>query len=77
MRRFFVLFFAAATGYISLSQEMLWMRAVGYITGGEPTVFAHVLGFFLIGVAAGALYGEQLWRGSSIRRMTRRSDLSA
>lgn len=60
MRRFFVLFFAAATGYISLSQEMLWMRAVGYITGGEPTVFAHVLGFFLIGVAAGALYGEQL-----------------
>jgi len=60
MQRWFILFFAAATGYISLSQEMVWMRAVSYMTGGEPTVFAHVLGFFLIGVAGGAFYGEQL-----------------
>ncbi len=60
MRRVFVLFFAAASGYISLSQEMLWMRAVSYMTGGEPSVFAHVLGFFLIGVALGALFAEQL-----------------
>ena len=48
MRRFFVLFFAAATGYVSLTQEMLWMRAVSYATGGEPATFAHVLGFFLL-----------------------------
>ena len=60
MRRFFVLFFAAASGYISLSQEMLWMRAVGYVTGGSSAVFAHVLGFFLIGVALGALFAERL-----------------
>jgi spermidine synthase len=60
MKRWFVLFFAAATGYISLSQEMVWMRAVSYMTGGEPTVFAHVLGFFLLGVAGGALFGEKL-----------------
>src|SRR5580658_7346469 len=60
MRRWFILFFAAATGYISLSQEMVWMRAVSYMTGGEPTVFAHVLGFFLLGVAGGAFYGEKL-----------------
>ena len=31
-RRIFVLVLAAATGYISLSQEMLWMRATGFIT---------------------------------------------
>ena len=60
MQRWFILFFAAATGYISLSQEMVWMCAVSYMTGGEPTVFVHVLGFFLLGVAGGALYGEQL-----------------
>lgn len=63
MKRTFVLFFAAATGYLSLSQEMLWMRAVSYMTGGEPAVFAHVLGFFLIGVALGALFGEKLCAG--------------
>ncbi|MFP4355103.1 MAG: spermidine synthase [Phycisphaerae bacterium] len=45
---------AAAVGYISLSQEIVWMRVVSYMTGGEPTVFAHVLGWFLIGVAGGA-----------------------
>lgn len=56
----FVVFFAAATGYISLSQEILWMRVVSYMTKGLPSVFAHVLGFFLIGVAAGALYGKRI-----------------
>jgi len=59
-RRAFVLFFAAAGGYISLSQEMLWMRIVSVMTGGKPSVFAHVLGFFLAGVALGALWGERL-----------------
>lgn len=58
--RAFVLFFAAASGYISLSQEMIWMRVVSVMTGGRPSVFAHVLGFFLIGVALGALFGEKL-----------------
>src|SRR5438105_2864911 len=60
MRRLIILFFAAATGYISLSQEMLWMRAVSYMTGGDPRVFAHVLGFFLIGVALGSFWAEKL-----------------
>ncbi|MDD4892074.1 MAG: hypothetical protein PHU85_19300, partial [Phycisphaerae bacterium] len=46
--------------YISLSQEMVWMRVVGYMTGGAPAVFAHVLGFFLIGVAFGAFLAEKL-----------------
>ncbi len=54
-----VLFLAAATGYVSLSQEMVWMRVVGYMTGGAPAVFAHVLGFFLLGVAFGALLAER------------------
>ncbi|MCY2951257.1 MAG: methyltransferase domain-containing protein [Planctomycetota bacterium] len=60
MQRSFVLFFAAATGYISLSQEMLWMRLVSYMTGGRPAVFAYVLGFFLVGVALGSFFAERL-----------------
>ena len=45
---------AAATGYISLSQEILWFRAISYITAGKPDVFAYVLGFMLFGIALGA-----------------------
>ncbi len=56
----FPLILSALIGYISLSQEMLWMRAVSYMTGGRPTVFAHVLGAFLIGIAAGAFFAEKI-----------------
>lgn len=59
-RRAFALFFAGAAAYVSLSQEMLWMRVVSYATGGSPSVFAHVLGVFLVGVALGALAAEKL-----------------
>lgn len=52
------LLLAVATGYISLSQEILWVRTIGYLTGGTPEVFGHVLGFFLIGIALGALIGK-------------------
>ena len=51
--------FAAITGYISLSQEIVWMRLVSYLTGSKPSVFAHVLGFFLIGVTLGAMFGKR------------------
>jgi len=64
MRRLIVLLFAAASGYVSLSQEMLWMRLVSYMTGSRPSVFAHVLGFFLIGIALGALYAERICQRS-------------
>lgn len=59
MRRPAILFLAAAAGYVSLTQEMVWMRAVSYVTGGAPSVFAHVLGFFLVGVALGAWIGQR------------------
>jgi spermidine synthase len=58
--KIFPLLLSALIGYISLSQEMLWMRAVSYMTGGRPTVFAHVLGAFLIGIAAGAFFAEKI-----------------
>jgi spermidine synthase len=61
---------AGATGYISLSQEIVWMRAISYASGGMPHVFGHILGFFLLGVAAGALLGKMVCDGNKIRPLT-------
>jgi spermidine synthase len=55
-----MLLLAAATGYISLSQEILWFRAISYVTGGKPDVFAYLLGFLLLGVAGGARLAQRV-----------------
>jgi spermidine synthase len=52
------LLLAAISGYISLSQEIIWVRAAAYASGGMPHVFGHILGFFLFGVAGGAVVGK-------------------
>ena len=55
-----VLALSAAVGYVSLSQEILWMRLLAYATGGAPEVFGHVLGVFLVGIAFGSLLGRRV-----------------
>ncbi len=47
-------------GYISLSQEILWYRLLGYMTGGRPQVFGLLLGAFLIGIAAGSMRAKKM-----------------
>jgi spermidine synthase len=47
-------------GYISLSQEILWYRLLGYLTGGKPQVFGMLLAAFLVGIAAGSLRAKKL-----------------
>ncbi len=54
----FVLFLSAATGYLSLSQEIVWMRTLHFIEGDQATTFGFVLGCVLIGIALGARYAE-------------------
>jgi spermidine synthase len=54
-----VLALSALAGFMSLSQEILWVRAVSYSAQGAPQVFGHILGFFLIGIAFGARQGEK------------------
>ena len=54
-----VLLLAGLIGYISLSQEILWVHALSFSTGGMPKVFAHVLGIFLVGIALGSLYAKR------------------
>jgi spermidine synthase len=59
MRFFLMLLLSAATGYISLSQEILWFRTISYTTGGKPDVFGSLLGFILLGIACGALVAKR------------------
>jgi spermidine synthase/MFS family permease len=52
-----------AIGYISLSQEILWYRLLGFLTGGRPQVFGLLLTAFLIGIALGALKSKKICEG--------------
>jgi spermidine synthase len=61
------LLLAGASGYISLSQEIVWVRAVSYASGGMPHIFGHILGFFLFGVAGGSLLGKKVCDGNRSR----------
>jgi spermidine synthase len=44
----------AVTGFIALSYEILWFRAISFVTGSAPTVFGLLLGFYLGGLAIGS-----------------------
>jgi spermidine synthase len=67
---FLALVLAGASGYISLSQEIIWVRAISYASGGTPHVFGHIVGFFLFGVAGGALLGKKVCAGNKISPLT-------
>ncbi|MEA2713725.1 MAG: spermidine synthase [Gemmatimonadales bacterium] len=42
------------TGFIALSYEILWFRALSFATGGAPAVFGLLLGAYLAGLAVGS-----------------------
>jgi spermidine synthase len=48
-----------SVGFLSLSQEILWVRLVSFATGGLPQAFGYVLGSFLVGIALGAIVGKR------------------
>lgn len=51
---------AAVTGFLSISQETLWIKVIGSANDNRPETFAHALGFFLLGLAVGAAVGRPL-----------------
>lgn len=58
------------TGFLSLSQEILWIRYAGFAQQGKPIVFSTVLGLFLIGIAIGAQVGKRFCaRGADLYRV--------
>lgn len=52
------------TGFLSLSQEILWIRLIGFTYRGTPLAFGFVLGLFLLGIALGAALGKWYCGGS-------------
>lgn len=51
---------AGITGFLSISQETLWIKVIGSANDNRPETFAHALGFFLLGLALGAIGGRRL-----------------
>jgi predicted membrane-bound spermidine synthase len=47
-------------GFLSLSEEILWVRAAGFAFETLPFAFAFVLACYLVGIAFGAAYGKRL-----------------
>lgn len=55
-------------GFLSLSQEILYVRLVGFAYESLPSAFAFVLVFFLLGIAFGANAGKRRCaRGGDLR----------
>lgn len=56
---FTALLISFSIGFLSLSQEILWLRIVSYKLKGLPQSFSFVLAFFLIGLSLGAHVGQK------------------
>ncbi|MBK9295048.1 MAG: MFS transporter [Oligoflexia bacterium] len=55
-----MLMLCAVTGFISMSQEIIWFRFFGYATGSQAKIFAVVLGTILFGIAFGSLVANKI-----------------
>lgn len=53
-------FLSFSVGFISLSEEIVWVRIVSFAFESTPRAFALVLTAFLGGIALGALFGKRL-----------------
>jgi predicted membrane-bound spermidine synthase len=47
-------------GFLSLSEEILWVRMAGFAYDTLPPAFSFVLACYLVGIAAGAAFGKRL-----------------
>jgi spermidine synthase len=64
-------FLSFCVGFLSLSQEILWVRLFGFTNESLPQAFAFVLTMYLLGIAFGAMAGriishrtKNLWESS-------------
>lgn len=46
------------SGFLSLSQEIIWMRFASFVGMSVPQTFAYTLALFLLGIALGAQIGK-------------------
>ena len=57
-------FLSFATGFLSLSQEILWIRLFGFANESMPQAFSFVLAAYLLGIALGARIGKEASTGA-------------
>ncbi len=48
------------SGFLSLSQEIIWMRITSFVGMSVPQTFAYTLALFLLGIALGAQGGKNI-----------------
>lgn len=60
----FAWWLSLAIGFLSLSQEIVWVRVVGFAYGTLPHAFSFVLTNYLVGIALGAAIGKRVCSGS-------------
>lgn len=48
------------SGFLSLAQEILWMRMISFAGMSVPQTFSYTLALFLIGIAVGAHIGKNI-----------------
>jgi spermidine synthase len=58
--RSFAWILSLGVGFLSLSQEIVWIRIVGFAYAGAPFAFSFTLAHFLIGIACGAVIGRRV-----------------
>ena len=56
----FAWWLALLIGFLSLSEEILWVRVAGFAYRTLPPAFSFVLMFYLLGIAIGASFGKYL-----------------
>lgn len=48
-----------SSGFLSLAQEIIWMRLISFVGMSVPQTFSYTLALFLIGIAIGAQIGKK------------------
>lgn len=56
----FAWWLSLTVGFLSLSEEIVWVRVLGFAYQGQASAFAFVLTCYLVGIACGAAYGKRL-----------------
>ncbi|HEY6527165.1 MAG TPA: hypothetical protein VIZ65_00615 [Cellvibrionaceae bacterium] len=47
-------------GFLSLSQEIVWVRIISFLGNSVPSAFSYVLFCYIIGIAIGSLVGSKI-----------------
>lgn len=52
------------SGFLSLAQEIIWMRFISFLGMSVPQTFSYTLALFLIGIAVGAHLGKKICKNN-------------